>query len=398
MAAVVAITVAGVAGGLAEGVSAAVISENKATAVFDVPGRNNIAPHLESLIKSAKRGSTIKYAAYLFSHKGIADALINAHENNDVTVQILVSGKAPDEAKQQVSAVQDALKGGGDESWIKICEGGARKNSCQGTNAMHNKFLLIDDQEGTDPVVSTGSANLLGTSGGSGSGVAAPSDGYYDSWYTDVGNRGLYSRYEKYFADLENMKQSENYYAENGGPTATGNVKSYFYPRSGDGRPITMLEELGKTDCTKGGDIRVGHFSLKRPEVVDKLIEKARDGCGTAIVVTRIDKSDCQKVARALKYGKLSLRVFHPDNPWYMHNKDVLIDGEYEGSRKKVVFAGSNNLNSLSEYSNDENLLRITDDRIFAEYRANWEFIKNVTSQEGKGVHIRGVADCDKIG
>lgn len=395
LAAATALTATAAAGGFASAARAEAQAQTGDQAVFDVPGENRIAPHLESLIESAGSGTTIKYAAYLFSHKGIADALLDA-QRGGATVQIIVSGKAAGQADQQVTRVEKELAEDDDaDSWLARCDAGhgGQLNSCQGTNAMHNKFLVMNNADGTAPVVSTGTANLLGTSGGSGR--AAPSTGYFDSWYTDTGNDGLYDRYATYFADLAKMTANDDYYAEHGGPTTTENVRSYFFPRKSG---YTMVEELEKADCTNGGAIRVGHYSLKRPDVVDALIDKAEQGCGTAIILKQIDRPSCEKLG-ALIHDKpelsLSLRLFRKTNPRYMHNKDVLVDAEYEGTRQKIVFTGSNNLNSLSENRNDENLLRITGNvQVFDAFHNNWEGIKQVTSDNTKGDVISSAGDC----
>jgi phosphatidylserine/phosphatidylglycerophosphate/cardiolipin synthase-like enzyme len=60
---------------------------------------------------------------------------------------------------------------------------------------------------------------------------------------------------------------------------------------------------------------------------------------------------------------------------WTIHSKYLLIDAPYvdAGPHRRLVFTGSHNWTGPALTINDETLLRVEDDGVFAAYLANWE-------------------------
>ncbi|MCP9949809.1 phospholipase D-like domain-containing protein [Actinomadura madurae] len=368
-----------------------------ATATFNTPGGTEIVDHLTDLVQNADQGSTIMFTAYRFEEGVIADSLIDAARSRGVKVRLLVDGGAPGTENQQFARVKQALDGDGDdETWARYCRdaaGAPDHHSCQGTGSMHNKFVLFSKTKGTSNVVSTGSANLNGTSG-----RAA-----WNSWYTRTGDAPLFQRYAGYFADMARMRTDLDYYNTNP-PATIGDIKSYFYPRErvdGDlSANDTVVHTLQATGCP--GAVRIANWSLTRSEVGKELVRKAKQGCTVSIVARKIHEAACTPLATAVEDG-LPVRMWSYEQgdgeaPNYVHAKDLLIEAPYPNTtRAKVVFTGTANLNRPSLEANDENVIRImNDDATYTAFVRNHDRILDHVQSSGQGFAVKGVADCDR--
>ncbi|OLT11925.1 hypothetical protein BJF79_23150 [Actinomadura sp. CNU-125] len=364
------------------------------TATFNSLGGSEIVNHLLELIRGAEPGSEIKFTAFRFEERSVADALIDAARRG-VQVQLLVDGGAPTSDGQQYIPVEAALATDNDDgTWARHCGGAENpfpEPSCQGTNAMHNKFALFSRTMGTDDVVSTGSANLNDTSGRT----------VWNSWYTHVENSGLFERFKGYFGDMARMEVKPDYYNENP-PVITGNVKSYFYPRAkvdGDAAANdTFVHTLDATRCP--GTIRVANWSLSRPAVAHALVAKAAEGCTVEVVARKIYPSACKALATAVEAGaEVRLWSYKEEDeaPNYVHSKDATIEAGYPNTseKAKVVFTGSANLNTPSLEHNDENVVRIMNqETTYAAFVDHFMRVKAHAESSGQGFRILGTEDC----
>ncbi|MEU4824321.1 phospholipase D-like domain-containing protein [Actinomadura sp. NPDC023710] len=365
------------------------------TATFNSPPGAEIVSHLADMIEGAKEGSTIMFTAFRFQEPMIADQLMLAAKKG-VKVQLLVDAGAID--SPEYTRVKQALEDDGkDETWARHCRqvlGAPPYPSCQGTNAMHNKFVLFSETMGALNVVSTGSANMRKSSG---------SDAW-NSWYTHVGDAGLFNRYAGYFQDMLRMEGKPDYYNENP-PKLAGDIKSYFYPRA----PVegdlyandTVAHTLEATGCP--GKIRIANWSLTRSTVAKWLVKKAASGCSVEIVVRKMHGAACRPLAQAMELG-YPVRMWSYDQddrkaPNYVHAKDMMIEAPYPNTTQqaKVVFTGSANLNHDSLENNDENVMRImNEDLIYAAFVKNFDNIKNHVETSGQGFRIKNVQDCER--
>ncbi|GAA4321077.1 phosphatidylserine/phosphatidylglycerophosphate/cardiolipin synthase-like enzyme [Actinomadura luteofluorescens] len=368
------------------------------TATFNTPPGNEILTHLLDLIQNADPGSTIMFTAFRFEEPVIAQALLLASKARGVKVQLLVDGGAPEAEHEVFTQLKTALdEDGNDETWARYCRqvlGAPPYPSCQGTNAMHNKFVLFSGTKGASNVVSTGSANMRRSSG---------SDAW-NSWYTHVGDANLYNRYAGYFEDLQRMEGRPDYYDDNP-PMITGNIKSYFYPRAVvDGDPAandTTVHTLQATSCP--GKIRIANWSVTRSAIAKELVKRAREGCSVDVVARKIHKSVCEPLAKAMNEGApvrmWAYKQNEDDAPNYVHTKDMMIEAGYPNTTKPatVVFTGSANLNHDSLENNDENSIRIMNDKtVYTQFVRNFDQITSHAETSGQGFQIQSADDCGR--
>ncbi|MFE6616887.1 phosphatidylserine/phosphatidylglycerophosphate/cardiolipin synthase family protein [Amycolatopsis sp. NPDC057786] len=350
---------------------------------FNTPGGGQIVEYLEKLIRGAPENSTIKTAQFLLRDKPITEALADAAERG-VHVQVLVDGGTTDHPNYQ--DLKKRLEKTGDKnSWAKNCKA---DRGCNGGNVMHNKFFLFDRTLDAPSVVATGSANLSeNTTGGKGG---------WNSYYTDVGNVGLFARYNDYFADLRRVADggtaNPDYYEANP-PVITGNTKSYFYPRLKDTGNDTVENTLKEVGCsTEKSKIRIGVWSLTRMKIIERLRILASRGCSVDIVALRMAKGSCEALMKG-QPDRVRLRGFKKGNEAGIHEKNMMIEGDYLKPGTKVVFTGSQNFNNPSLHENDENVIRILDnDGIYRSFVRNFEQVAQATDQE-----IKSPGDCWKM-
>lgn len=352
-------------------------------ATFNTPGGGQIVEHLEKLIRGAPENSTIRTAQYLLRDAPITDALGDAAERG-VHVQVLVNGEATDHPNYK--EMKNRLEKTGDKnSWAKHCKSG---RGCNGVNAMHNKFFLFDRTLDAAAVVATGSANFSeNTTGGKGG---------WNSYYTDVGNAGLFARYNDYFVDLRRVADgataNPDYYEANP-PVVTGDTKSYFYPRLKDAGNDTVENSLKEVRCSKEkSKIRIGVWSLTRMKIIEQLRILAAQGCSVDIVALRMTEGSCEALMKG-KPDRVRLRGFKAGNEAGIHEKNMMIEGDYLKPGTKVVFTGSQNFNNPSLHENDENVIRVLNNKaIYQSFVTNFEQVADATDQE-----IKSPGDCVKM-
>ncbi|MEV3919710.1 phospholipase D-like domain-containing protein [Actinomadura coerulea] len=370
------------------------------TATFNEPPGGKIVLHLVDMIENAEPGSTILFTAFRFEEAAVANALVDASRSRGVKVKLLVDGGATEADSQVFERVKQAFEeDGNSETWAKECwrpphpamPNGPPYHSCQGTGAMHNKFVLFTKTKGASYVVSTGSANLRKSSG----------TNAWNSWYTHVGNADLYKRYADYFTAMAGMRERLDYYNEDP-PKLTGNIKSYFYPRApveGDAYANdTVAHTLEATGCP--GKIRIANWSLTRSTTAKWLVKKAASGCTVEIIVSKMHGAACLPLVQAAELGyPVRMWSYEQGAPNYVHTKDMMIEAPYPNTTQqaKVVFTGSANFNRPSLEQNDENVLRImNDDLVYGAFVENFNNIKNHVETSGQGFQIKNVQDCER--
>ncbi|RSN16768.1 hypothetical protein DMC63_22145 [Streptomyces sp. WAC 05977] len=350
---------------------------------FNTPGGGQIVEYLEKLIRGAPENSTIKTAQFLLRDKPITEALAGAAERG-VHVQVLVDGGTTDHPNYQ--DLKKRLEKTGDKSsWAKNCKA---DRGCNGGNVMHNKFFLFDRTLDASTVVATGSANFSeNTTGGKGG---------WNSYYTDVGNAALFARYNDYFGDLRRVADggtaNPGYYEANP-PVITGNTKSYFYPRLKDAGNDTVENTLKEVGCSaEKSKIRIGVWSLTRMKIIERLRVLAARGCTVDIVALRMTAGSCEALMKG-QPDRVRLRGFKKGNEAGIHEKNMMIEGDYLKPGTKVVFTGSQNFNNPSLHENDENVIRVLDDDgVYRSFVRNFEQVAQATDQE-----IKSPGDCWKM-
>lgn len=333
----------------------------------DKKERTRLRDRMKWLIEGTPSDTTIRMTQFRLRDEQITGALIAAAKKG-VTVQVLVDyGTWSDPNFKKLAAELKKHEG----SWAKEC---GKDRSCNYDHAMHNKFTLFGATRGAKQVVVTGTANFshfdrVGAAG-------------WNSLYTDVGNAGLFRRYGHYFDDLERVADggapNPNYY-DQFPPEPTGDTKSYFYPRAkGSGKkrdPIVNTLDAVKCHSSWGPTkIRIGMWSISRTGVAGKLSELAGRGCKVYVIVNQIQPEACERLIeyRPDPWGEWPLPPLPPrrvqlkvdgDEKRGVHTKDMAIGGWYVRNETRAVFTGSQNYNYTSLRHNDENTLRIMNNK-----------------------------------
>ncbi|MFJ8916618.1 phospholipase D-like domain-containing protein [Amycolatopsis sp. NPDC102389] len=138
--------------------------------------------------------------------------------------------------------------------------------------------------------------------------------------------------------------------------------------------------------------IRIGVWSLTRTKIIERLRVLAAQGCSVDIVALRMTAGSCEKLMQG-KPDRVRLRGFKAGNEAGIHEKNMMIEGDYLKPGTKVVFTGSHNFNNPSLHENDENVIRILNDNaIYESFVKNFEQVADATDQE-----IKSPGDCVKM-
>ncbi|MFI0445602.1 phosphatidylserine/phosphatidylglycerophosphate/cardiolipin synthase family protein [Actinomadura sp. 6N118] len=375
-------------------------------AVFNDPttaeGEVRIFRHLTELINGAARNSRIRVAMFQWLPDDgstsepvvapVVDALIRAYRERNVKVQVLVDQSTiNEEPYEKLAAALNEVRG--DESWAHHCAGtnpsGARQ-ACIGysderDSTMHNKFFLFTSTLGARWVVSNGSGNM-------GPFMAK----MWNSQYTVVNNRNLYTRFKGYFEDLNaqrnERRRDPNYYAQRPPlPSILTNTTSYHYPRA-EGDPF--VNNLRDVRCP-GTSIRIAAWSLSRTALATALRKLAEDGCTVSIIVNWMGKNACEILIPADGSPKVEIRGASLGDRPGVHQKDVLIAGRYLGDDNTAVFTGSANLNRKSLRHNDENVIRVLNNRpLYDQFLDNFEHLRRNSPEV---IDRHGPEGCNRI-
>lgn len=374
-------------------------------AIFNQPhsesngGDDKIHRHIVCLIDGAAGGSEIRVASYHFAHKDIKDALLGAHERGVDIKVVLDRGVNTDADDFPIyEELRDEIGSDGENSWVRTCAGTGDDRACIGNVKMHNKLVLFSETHGAAKVAFLTSSNLEDNDAAGNSGTDM-----WNSGYTATAP-DLYDHLHRYFDDLSGVTDigwddpaDPNYYRTANLPRNYGIYTVFHSPRE---EGSTALDVLSKVRChgnTSGGTdpghrtiIRVAMWNISGNEDSDpgtKIARKLRElddqGCYVDIVADRI--SDAQNgPLRALlskpetNYHGPEVREFTSDQPHGVHEKNLLIDGHYDGRpNQKVVFTGSYNFTYRSVRVNDETWLQINDPNAHASFLRNFLDVRN---------------------
>jgi hypothetical protein len=390
-------------------------------AIFNQPhwesngGDDKIHRHIVCLIDGAAGGSEIRVASYHFAHKDIKDALLSAHERGvDVKVMLDRGVIADDDDGPIYTELMDKIGTDGEDSWVRRCAGAdlgpgpdpdpGDDRACIGNVKMHNKLLLFSETHGAANVSFITSSNLEDNDAASNSGTDM-----WNSGYTATAP-DLYDHLYRYFDDMSGFTDNgwedpadPNYYQTANLPQNYGIYTVFHSPRE-EGN--TALDILSKVRChgnTSGGTdpgnrtiVRVASWNISGDEDSDpgtkiarKLWELDNQGCYVDIVADRISDDQNGPLRTLLakpetmdgtptNYHGPEVREFNSGQPHGVHQKNLLIDGHYDGKpNQKVVFTGSYNFTYRSVRVNDETWLQINDPNAHASFLRNFLDVRN---------------------
>lgn len=200
--------------------------------------------------------------------------------------------------------------------------------------------------------------------------------------------------YDGYAAYHEQLRRGRNLAGGNNHAyfsTPSGSTyRAFFFPR-GDAsyyNPATdtVVGVLNQLSCAYTGadglrhqtDVRivVHSFFGSRRQVADKLAQLRSRGCWVDILYAETDSTITSRLNAA---GIQHRRCLIPNGPGIdvrPHNKEILIDGAYDGDITPRVYTGSANLTGSSLRSADEALVRIASASYHAKYLSTFYKIR----------------------
>lgn len=331
-------------------------------AVFNDPAgttaeQNRVRDHIVGLINETEKGRLIRASMYALQDPVVSDAFLAAHSRG-VNVQLVLDSKfAPHAASQAVINGLGTNKK--NRSYVKVCPTNTGCISTVNPSINHNKFFLFSRIGSAQDVLVTASANFTALNTGT----------YFNNAYTHVGNTGMYLAYRNFWKDqVSGAVRTANYSRA----AVSGNLKLYTFPRSSGDPLAEIVSGLGAHDGSGNPTvIRVATPSLARTDVAEALLKQAKKGARIEVAYTAMGVPE----KRLLNHPNVHLHHFDRANgAKAVHSKYLTVDGNYAGNPDaKVVWNGSHNLNMSSLIDDDENVLRVIDDRIHDAYSANFD-------------------------
>ncbi|MFI7408192.1 phosphatidylserine/phosphatidylglycerophosphate/cardiolipin synthase family protein [Streptomyces sp. NPDC049627] len=366
-----------------------------------------IFTQLVRLIDATPAGATIRGAMYEFNDQEVANALLAAHRRG-VNVRIIVDdstyvdGAGGAEYTNVPYRTLRAGLGTNDtaRSWIVVCDD--RFEDPDGVDDVrrgclavappqpaynHNKFFVFsrigpfDDGTSYSKVVFQTSSNL--------------SNWYKVESFNDAVTFVSSAVYDGYASYHEQLRRGRTLAGGNNNAyfsTPTGSTyRGFFFPRgdSSYNNPATdtvvgVLDEVG---CAYTGTDGLPHrtairivthsFLGSRRQVADKLAQLRGRGCLIDIIYTETDSTITSRLdAAGIQHRGCRI----PNGPGIdvrPHNKQMLIDGYYDGAITRRVYTGSANLTGSSLRSADEAIVRITSASYHARYLSTFYSIRS---------------------
>ncbi|MFI9344840.1 phosphatidylserine/phosphatidylglycerophosphate/cardiolipin synthase family protein [Streptomyces sp. NPDC052773] len=368
--------------------------------------REAVFTQLVRLIDATPSGQQIRGSMFEFGDQEVADALLRAHQRG-VDVKLIVDDSTyvngDTGAEFQNPAYQSLRSGLGTNdtarSWIVVCDDRFEspdgrddvKRGCLGVAPPgpaynHNKFFLFSrigpfaDGTSYSKVVFQTSSNLT--------------DWYKKESFNDAVTFSDGPVYDGYASYHEKQRHGRTLQAGNNNvyfSTPTGSTyRGYFFPRGDTSydNPAsdTVVNVLDEVACSYTGtdgkrhqtDVRIvtTFFNDSRIQVADKLAALRAQGCWIDIVyasaqskvIAKLDAAGIQHRACTIPNGTgIDVRP---------HNKQMLIDGDYNGDITPRVYTGSANLTGSSLRSADEAMVRITSADYHAKYLSTFYKIR----------------------
>jgi phosphatidylserine/phosphatidylglycerophosphate/cardiolipin synthase-like enzyme len=303
-----------------------------ATVYFTDPyGSTGSHPDREVVAALDEAQDSIQVAMYNFTLDNVTDALLHAHQRG-VTVQVVLDSNT-------IQSVQAH----------RLVEAGIPVVGDNRPESMHNKFLVIDQQQ-----VWTGSLNMT-----------------YGGAYQDHNNivRLVDPRINQdYSTEFLEMFEGGFFGADSPANTPFPSivhedtiVEVYFSPDDG------VLDQIISLVRGAQESIDILAFSLTSDDLADALLDQSSQGVDVRAVfdAEQVDSNIGGKYQVLLDAG---LDVRRDTLDGLMHHKVIVVDNQ-------VVLFGSYNFSSNAEYKNDENVVIVYDASLAAQFTREFEQI-----------------------
>ena len=306
-----------------------------------------IVDEISRRISEAGDGATIRIAMYFWKRTELAEDLVAARGRGvDVRAVIGLPSTDPDVSDEVRKILAD-----GDVA-TTVCERSCLPNKDGEHKAvMHNKFVTIEDGGSTSVLVS--SSNL-----------ATSQYQHAQNMVVSEDDKPLYDHYTAYW-DRMAAKDWKGWTDADKSATGTKDTsKAYALPRYSGNVIAQVLDNVD--GCREGSDrVWVTANVVGNEDARAKLIELQELGCDVKVAVTHAeDKEWMQEPVSGV--GRLD-----PDKIVHFelnHNKIIIVDAEYSGQWRKVLFVGSHNFSQNSLRNANDNMLRLINTNITDHY------------------------------
>ena len=350
-----------------------------------------IITHLDRAVNASPRGSIISMAMYLFDRPTTARALVAAHRRG-VNVQLIVDdGEASPESKYVRRYLAERRTGYG-SSFVRSC-----RRSCMSNvsgSVLHSKFYIFSRVGSTRNVSMISSANPHNVN----------TKASWNNIHTIANNATIYNSLRGYFLDMLDdparraaglPDRNRLNYFDTRRPVSSGKYRLSFYPRAARSgvQTVEFLDALNRVSCSTGGGygsrgktvVRVAMWGFTNPlmAVAKKLRWLKSKGCKVDVIMNqgRASRSIIKELIRKTPKGQIPVYNAWRDKnrndygEMYVHHKAMIVNGRWNGRNTKVVWTGSQNLTSTGVRINDDQILRITDNKTYSAYSRNFSFI-----------------------
>lgn len=312
--------------------------------------------YIKKLIRNTPKGAEINVALFRLNTAGMAKELVRA-KRRGVKVRIVVDSDSPNKRRYVYDYLRKNLGASTRRaSWIVTCPKGrgciAPKVSGQwGKN--HNKFYAFSRTYSSRNVVVQTSGNATG-------GMYVQ----YNDAYT-LTDAKLYKAYRKYFHDLAKRRANGDYFRT----YRSGHRSVTFFPKAA-GDPIAGV--LDKVSCLGGTRVRLSSGLFTRTGVAKRLSKLDDAGCDVRVVSAELGESTLKALRQPGRNGGPQTRFFTAKQTREAHSKYLLIDGWYNGRRRKLVMTGSHSYTTAALRHNDEAMLTIESTSVYDAYLRNF--------------------------
>lgn len=374
--------------------------------VFNNPmvpgGANRIVSHVRRSIDAAPRNSIIRIAAYSFDRRDVADALLRACRNRNVTVQIVLNDNFVSRPTRRMRRVlgrsmkprwNDAchkvrkpknprkhpeIRPYQEPSYVRICHAACRMGGEFGNQ--HMKFYLFSKAGKAKNVVMFGSANLTGYA----------AHVHWNDLFT-ARSRSLFDSYSKIFHELARDKRIKKTYRVY---QSRDLVTEFGAKRNAKGARDPIMRRLAQVSCAaKSGTgvsgrtaIRISMYGWRGSRglyLARRVADLSRAGCNIAVLVSGASGP----VLGALRAGGVRMRSASLDldddkltgfeeTGWehFTHEKWMSLNGTWAGKGQRVVWTGSENWSRVS-FLNDEMTVKIPRAGVYTSYVQHFDYL-----------------------
>lgn len=313
--------------------------------------------YIKKLIRHTPKGGEINVSLFRLQTTGMAKELVAAKQRG-AKVRVILDSDSLNYRRETYDYLRRNLGATTTKSsWIYVCPKG-RGCIAPGVKGQwaknHNKFYAFSHTYKSRNVVVQASGNATG--------------GMYNQYndgYTMVDAK-LYAAYREYFYDLLKHVPNANYYR-----TYNAGFRSVtFFPKASGSDPIADI--LDKVSCTGGTRIRMSSGLFTRTGITSRLTRLDDKGCDVKIVSGSYGEAAVESLSRPGPNGGVSVRYFTQSQTKRAHSKYLLIDGMYNGARRKMVWTGSHSYTSDALRWNDEAMVTINHAWTYDRYLENW--------------------------